>query len=88
MCNSGRGYQEEQFCENILNLNQWFWKRCGLKDFLSGALEALLVSGAEPLCNFESGYHGEHTCEVISNSDQWFRRICCLKKKFMDNEDG
>ena len=24
MCNFGRGYQEEQFCEIILNLDQWF----------------------------------------------------------------
>ena len=36
LCNFGRGYFEEQFCEIILNLGQWF--RCCLKDFLSGAL--------------------------------------------------
>ena len=23
LCNFGRGYQEEQLCENILNLGQW-----------------------------------------------------------------
>ena len=44
LCNFGRGYQEEQFCEIILNLGQWF--RCCLKDFLSGALAALLFSRA------------------------------------------
>ena len=33
---------EEQFCEIILNLGQWFRSRCCLKDFLSGALVALL----------------------------------------------
>ena len=43
----GRGYQEEQFCEIILKLDQWFRRRCLLKDFLSGALGALLVSGVE-----------------------------------------
>ena len=31
LCNFGRGYQEEQFCEfKILNLDEWF-KRCHLK---------------------------------------------------------
>ena len=30
LCNFGRGYQEEQFCEFILNLDEWF-KRCHLK---------------------------------------------------------
>ena len=33
LCNFGRGHQEEQFCENILNLDQWLW-RCLLKIFL------------------------------------------------------
>ena len=48
LCNFGRRHQEEQFCEIILNLGQWFRRRCCLKDFLSGALVALLFSGAEP----------------------------------------
>ena len=47
LCNFGRGYQEKQFCEIILNLGQWF-RRCLLKDFLSGALTTLVFSGAEP----------------------------------------
>ena len=42
---------EEQFCEFILNLGQWF-RRCRLKDFLSGALAALLFSGVEPFMQF------------------------------------
>ena len=29
--NFGKGYQEEQFCEIILNLGQWFRRRCRLK---------------------------------------------------------
>ena len=44
-----RGYVEEQFCESILNLGQWFKRRCCLKDFLSGALAALLFGGEESL---------------------------------------
>ena len=51
VCNFGRGYQEEQFYEIILNLGQWF-RRCLLKDFLSGALLSLLFSGAEPFMQF------------------------------------
>ena len=37
LCNFDRGYYEEEFCEIILNFGQWF-RRCCLKDFLSGAL--------------------------------------------------
>ena len=47
LCNSGKGYYEEQFCEIILNLGQWFW-RCPFKDFLSGAFVALLMGGVKP----------------------------------------
>ena len=32
----------------LSELGQWFRRRCHLKDFLSGALAALLFSGAEP----------------------------------------
>ena len=34
LCNLGRGYYKEQFCEIILNLDQWFRSRCILKIFL------------------------------------------------------
>ena len=40
LCKFVRGFYEEQFCEIILNLCQLF--RCHLKDFLIGALAALL----------------------------------------------
>ena len=59
LCNFGRAYTEEQFCEINLNLDQWF------RDFLPGALAALLLGGAEPFVQFERGHHGEHSCEVI-----------------------
>ena len=51
LCNFGRGYYEEQFCEIILNLGHLF-RRCSLKDFLFGALVALLFCGAEPFMQF------------------------------------
>ena len=47
----GRGYHEEQFCEIILNLDQWFG-RWRLKDFLSRALAAVMFSVAEPFTGF------------------------------------
>ena len=48
LCNFNRGYPEKQFCKTILNLDLWFRRRCRLKDFLYGALVALVFSGAEP----------------------------------------
>ena len=50
LCNFGRGHYEEQLCEMILNLDQWFRRRCLLRYFLSGALAALLFSEAEIIC--------------------------------------
>ena len=43
--------QEELFCEIILNLDQWF-RRCHFKDFLSGALAALMFVGVELFMQF------------------------------------
>ena len=51
LCSFGRGCYKEQFCEIILNLDLWF-RRCCLKDFLSGALAALLFGGAKPFVQF------------------------------------
>ena len=54
--NFGRRYYGEQFCEIILNLNQWFKRRCLLKIFViwssgspfvqqSGSFCSILVEG-------------------------------------------
>ena len=52
LCNIDVGYQEEQFCGIIINLNHLF-TRCHFKVFfLSGALAALLFSGVEPFVQF------------------------------------
>ena len=51
-------HHEEQFCKIRLNLGQWF-RRCHLKDFLSGALVVLLFGGAEPFMHFlKEGFMG------------------------------
>ena len=42
LCNFGRGHHEEHFCEIIFNLDQWFRRRCHLKDLLTKALAALI----------------------------------------------
>ena len=47
LCNFGRRCYEIQFCEIILDFGHWFRRRY-LKDFLSGALRALMFGGAEP----------------------------------------
>ena len=66
LCNFGRGYYEEQFCEIILNLGQWFRRRCHFKDFLSGTDWRPSCSvERNHLCNFEGGHHGEHSSEAI-----------------------
>ena len=52
LCNFSRRYHEEQFFEIVLNLGQWYRRRCRLKDFLSEALATLLFSGAEPFMQF------------------------------------
>ena len=56
LCNFRRRHHEEQFCEIILNLYQWFSRRCHLKIFLiwnsgspfaqhRGTICAILVEG-------------------------------------------
>ena len=56
MCNFGRKHHEKQFCEIILNLDQWFRRKSSLKIFLiwssgnpfvwqSRTIYAILVEG-------------------------------------------
>ena len=47
-CNFSSGYQEEQFCENILNLDQWF--RCLLKIFLIWSSGGPFVQWSRIIC--------------------------------------
>ena len=44
--NIGRGYHVEQFCEIILNLDQWFKKKYSLKIFLIWSFGSPFFSGA------------------------------------------
>ena len=50
LCNFGRGYQEEQFCEIILNLDQCFRRRYVLKIFLIWSSGGPYVQRSETIC--------------------------------------
>ena len=52
LCNFGKWCYEKQFCEIILNLDQWLRRKCCLKIFLSRALAALLFCRAKPFVQF------------------------------------
>ena len=47
--------------------------------FLSGALAALLFSGAKPFVQFGRGCYEEQFCEIIMNLGQWVKKRCRLK---------
>ena len=51
LCNFGRGYYEEQFCEIILNLGQWFMSTFSLK-ILIWSSGGPLFGGARPFMQF------------------------------------
>ena len=48
--NFGRGYYEEQFCEIILNLDQWFRRRCLLNLFLIWSSGGPFVQRSRTIC--------------------------------------
>ena len=48
LCNIGRRHNEEQPCEMILNLDQWFKTKCRLKVFL----QPFCSGECNHLCNF------------------------------------
>ena len=50
LCNFGREYQEEQFCEIILILDQCFRRRCVLKIFLIWSSGGPYVQGSRTIC--------------------------------------
>ena len=67
---------KKHLCEIILNLDQWFRRRCRLKIFL-------IYSSGRPSClvernHFGRGHYEKHFFEIILNLDQWLGR-CQLK---------
>ena len=50
VCNIGRSYHEEQFCEIILNMNKWFRRNCRLKVFLIWSSGSSFVRRSVTIC--------------------------------------
>ena len=55
LCNFGRGHYEEHFCEVILNLDQWFRKKC-CKTFDIYSSGGSFVQHNGTLCSFGQGH--------------------------------
>ena len=49
-CKFGRRHHEEQFCEIILNLDHWFWKKCHFKIFLILGSDIPFILGSGTIC--------------------------------------
>ena len=78
LCNYGRRYHEEQFCEIILNLDQWFG-RCRLKIFLIWSSGGSFVQWSETNCAILVEGIKRNNSVIFFNLDQWFRSRCLLK---------
>ena len=50
LCNFGRRYHEEQFRDIILNLDQWFRRKCCLKVFLIWSSDSPFVQLSVTIC--------------------------------------
>ena len=79
LCNFGRGYYKEQFCEINLNLGKWS-RRCCLKIYFLELKRPSFIVEWNHLCNFERAHHGEHSCAVIRK----FESVVQEKMSFKD----
>ena len=80
LCNFGRGYHEETFCEIILNFDQWFRRRCILKIFLIWSSGDHFVQRRGTICAIVvEGIMRNNSVIFFLYLDQWFMRRCCLK---------
>ena len=50
LCYFCKGHYEEQFCEIILNLDNWFRRRCRLKTFLIKSSSSPFVQWSGTIC--------------------------------------
>ena len=50
LCNIGRRHDEVQFCEIILNLDQWLRRKCPLKVFLIWSFGSHFVQRSMTIC--------------------------------------
>ena len=100
ICNFGRRHQEEQFCEIILNLDQWISRRCCLKLFLIWSSGRSFVQRSKTICAiyaegimrnnsvklFEFGpvVQGEMRFKDISYLELW-RPFCSAEQNHLCN---
>ena len=83
LCNFGKGHYEKQFCEIILNLDQWSRSRCCLKIFFIWSSGGPFGQQSETVCAIlVEGIMREEFCDFFlggGDLDQWFRRRCHLR---------
>ena len=66
LCKFGRGYYEEQFWGTILNLDQWFRRRCRLKIFLIWSSGGPFVQRSRTVCAIlEDGIKGNNSVKLF-----------------------
>ena len=66
LCNFGRRHHEEQFYEIILNLDQWFRRRCRLKIFHIWSSGSPFVQRRGTICAIlVTRPYEEQFCEII-----------------------
>ena len=77
LCNFGRRHHEEQFCEIILNLGQWFRRRCCLKIFFIWSSGSLFVQRSRSICaNLVEGIKRNNSVKLF-----WIWNICSRGQK-------
>ena len=60
------GYYEDQFCEIILNLDQWFRRRCLLKIFLIWSSGGPFVQRSGTICAiYEEGIKRNNSVKLF-----------------------
>ena len=80
LCYFGRGYYEEHFCEIILNLDQWLWRKCHLKDISYLEVWQPFCSAEQNLlCNFGRGCYEEQFFLNYFEFGPVAQERCCLK---------
>ena len=76
LCNFGRVYKEEQLCENIFNLDQWFRRRCGLKIFLIWSSGSSYVKRGGTICAIlEQGIMRNNSVKLFRNWTSGLRDV-------------
>ena len=73
LCNFDSGHYENYFREIILNLNEWFRRRCSFKIFLIYSPGGHCVQRGEPIGAIFVESIMRNISEIILNWDQLFR---------------